>query len=108
SCYDCLRDYYNQKYHYLLNWRLALDLAGLANDENFELNFGQEYWQDFFNNELRKILNSKGMNLQNHDGFYYIKSNNQLTLIAHPFWNNYLIDSSIESRDAKPKLINDI
>ena len=33
SCYDCLRDYYNQQYHKLLNWRIALDIAYLTNDK---------------------------------------------------------------------------
>lgn len=32
SCYDCIRDYYNQKYHSILSWRLGLDIARLAND----------------------------------------------------------------------------
>jgi hypothetical protein len=30
ACYDCLKDYSNMAYHSLLDWRLALDLAGLA------------------------------------------------------------------------------
>ena len=37
SCYDCLRDYYNQQHHALLNWRIALDLAALANDAGTKL-----------------------------------------------------------------------
>ena len=35
SCYDCLRDYYNQKHHEILDWRLGLDLAQVAADKNF-------------------------------------------------------------------------
>jgi ATP-dependent helicase YprA (DUF1998 family) len=30
SCYECLRDYRNMPYHPLLDWRLAVDMAGLA------------------------------------------------------------------------------
>lgn len=30
ACYDCLKDYANMAYHGLLDWRLALDLAELA------------------------------------------------------------------------------
>lgn len=29
SCYDCLRDYFNMRYHPLLDWRLAADMLDL-------------------------------------------------------------------------------
>lgn len=32
SCHRCLRDYENMAFHGLLDWRLALDMARLAND----------------------------------------------------------------------------
>jgi DEAD/DEAH box helicase domain-containing protein len=30
SCHDCLRDYSNMRFHGLLDWRLALDMADIA------------------------------------------------------------------------------
>ena len=33
SCNDCMRDFHNMQYHGLLDWRLALDIAGLARGE---------------------------------------------------------------------------
>lgn len=92
SCYDCLRDYYNQKHHGLLNWRLALDLANLTNDENFELDFSQEYWDIFFNNELKTILKNKdNSEIKSIEGYFYIESESAKTLIVHPFWSEEFI-----------------
>lgn len=37
SCYRCLREYRNQRYHPILDWRLARDLFGLMVDEPLDL-----------------------------------------------------------------------
>ncbi len=42
SCYDCLRDYDNQRFHSLLDWRLALDMVRLALGETVGLS--DVYW----------------------------------------------------------------
>lgn len=36
SCYACLRDYRNMPYHPLLDWRLAVDLAGFGLGRGFD------------------------------------------------------------------------
>ncbi len=41
SCYDCIRDYSNMAYHGLLDWRLALDMARLADGQEIGLS---GYW----------------------------------------------------------------
>jgi DEAD/DEAH box helicase domain-containing protein len=38
SCPDCLRNYGNRMVHHLLDWRLALDMAGLLLDQPLDLN----------------------------------------------------------------------
>jgi hypothetical protein len=45
SCYDCLCDYFNQKEHNLLNWRLGLDLAKIAADSKFVPSLIVNYWE---------------------------------------------------------------
>ena len=50
SCYDCIRDFYNQKYHSIMNWRLGLDLSELAKDKNAQINFSQSYWHLYIKN----------------------------------------------------------
>lgn len=94
SCYDCLRDYYNQKNHSLLNWRIALDLASLANDREAELNFQQEYWRTFMSETLLTTLENK-LNGRRRiiDGNNFIEIDECLYLISHPFWNNLKIQS---------------
>ena len=37
SCHRCLRDYNNMPYHPLLDWRLALDMAGRGSDKTVDL-----------------------------------------------------------------------
>ena len=90
SCYDCLRDYYNQQHHGLLNWRIALDLAAIASDPATHLNFKQSHWKDYINQVLLTSLEHrlKGK-WEMFQGHYVIRSY-QLTgttyLISHPFW----------------------
>jgi hypothetical protein len=45
SCPDCLRDYSNLAWHNILDWRLGLDVANLALDENAVVDFTAPHWQ---------------------------------------------------------------
>ena len=47
SCYDCIRDYSNQDVHGILDWRLGLDIARLANCQNAVIDFSVPYWHDY-------------------------------------------------------------
>jgi DEAD/DEAH box helicase domain-containing protein len=89
ACYDCLRDYYNQQEHSLLNWRVALDLARLCADVNYELNFSQEYWAGYIMEYIKNLLkNRDGSTLENQDGIYFISgSDKRKILVSHPFWS---------------------
>ena len=97
SCYDCLRDYYNQKHHSMLNWRFALDLAELSNNKAAEMNFSQEYWTSFFNDYLVKLISNKyGGELENKNNVYSIKfKTGKSTLIKHPFWSEEYIGNLV-------------
>lgn len=87
SCYDCLRDYYNQNHHGILNWRLALDLAQLAKDSSIDLNFSQPYWKQYFTKYVESLIMKKyNSSLREKDGFYYMMKDDQKILISHPFW----------------------
>lgn len=99
SCYDCLRDYYNQREHSLLNWRMALDLARLCANANDDLDFSQEYWVGFINDYLKNLLkNRDGSELNKQNGLYFISgSENRVLLITHPFWSARFISELIES-----------
>ncbi|MGI4822037.1 MAG: hypothetical protein ACRYFV_12585, partial [Janthinobacterium lividum] len=89
SCYDCLRDYYNQQHHGLLNWRIALDLAGMAANNAAILDFSQAHWCEYLDQTLLPTLENKlhGNRLL-IDGNYFIRTNACLTLLIHPFWSS--------------------
>ncbi|MEI9954878.1 MAG: hypothetical protein WDM90_00850 [Ferruginibacter sp.] len=94
SCYDCLKDYYNQQHHSLLNWRVALDLAALSNNQNTVLDFTQVHWKDYIRETLLPTLENKlngfGQIINKN---IVIKSNDITYLIIHPFWSESYIQS---------------
>jgi len=93
SCYDCLRDFYNQQYHSILDWRLGLDLAKLAANEDANINFSESYWQPFVK-KIVEILNKRGDGeaKEIYESVYCIQQPGGAILITHPFWSTCKID----------------
>ncbi len=107
SCYDCLKDYYNQQNHGQLNWRIALDLAGLADDHNYEINFQQEYWREYLQDTLiPTLVNKVGGEDISTEKFYAVKKPNQVILLAHPFWSPSKIARIKATFTCEVKLVN--
>ena len=107
SCYDCLKDYYNQQHHGLLNWRVALDLAALANDENFHLDFTQVYWKEYIKETLLPTLERKLHGTSEmHGDIITIKTVHLSFLIIHPFWSKFKIQSLKNEIDGAVAEIN--
>lgn len=93
SCYDCIRDYYNQNYHSILSWRLGLDIARIANDPNCIVDFNAEYWVGYIENTVTQLNNRlKGEMIGFENGTYIIKGIDSSYLITHPFWSNQFVD----------------
>lgn len=91
SCYDCLRDYYNQRYHSLLDWRLAFDLAQVAGNKNFvpEIMDKNGYWYNLIKERLEVLLykeNNK-ITFDEKDESFIFQLNNEVIILAHPFWS---------------------
>jgi DEAD/DEAH box helicase domain-containing protein len=88
SCYDCLRDYYNQQYHSMLNWRIALDLALLSALPDAIIDFSVPHWKPYMENVLLNTLANKlGGRAQISDGCYMVNLGDKRALIIHPFWS---------------------
>ncbi|TDE14788.1 DEAD/DEAH box helicase [Dyadobacter psychrotolerans] len=88
ACYDCLKDYYNQDKHAFLNWRLALDLAELSSNPDASLHFAQEYWIDYFEDYVYKLVENKWGGIQvKVKEFHIVKGTDGTFLITHPFWS---------------------
>jgi hypothetical protein len=91
SCYDCLRDYYNQRNHSVMNWRLGFDLAKIAADSGFVPNImdSQSYWYGAIKESVDLIGKIKRVKIPvrectetivfNVDGVEHF--------LVHPFWN---------------------
>ncbi|WP_217601995.1 DEAD/DEAH box helicase [Chitinophaga sp. GbtcB8] len=107
SCYDCLRDYYNQQHHSLLNWRMALDVATIANDKNAVLDFTAAHWGHYLDNVLLKTLENKlsGRRML-INGYRVIATDKNKFVLTHPFWNDHKLDNIPASIDGPVKLLN--
>lgn len=87
SCYDCLRDYFNRNDHELLDWRIGLDMAKIAaNEEVPDLRLS--YWEDLVPASISSFIaannNWTQINLQNT---YALRQGNECVIILHPLWS---------------------
>jgi DEAD/DEAH box helicase domain-containing protein len=107
SCYDCLRDYFNQGHHGLLNWRIALDLASLTNDDKTVLDFSQGYWKNYIDKTLIRTLEKRlGGMRENGNENILIRNASDSYLITHPFWSKSKVDTIINSLGGNIKIVN--
>ena len=83
---DCLRDYYNQEFHSVLDWRLAFDMARLSQQSGSEISFNIVYWKKFIEKIATKVAQKyKGTVSNIESGLYLIESKNKRCLLTHPF-----------------------
>lgn len=96
SCYDCLRDYYNQQNHGLLNWRLGLDLAQIALDENYVPHYFDEkgYWRPLIQKTISALSENNSMSKTEWFSNYVVITKENVTyLLVHPFWSKEKIEN---------------
>lgn len=102
SCYKCLRDYYNQSIHSVLNWRLALDLAKIGFDDKLPEYIGtNNYWDELVKEKseaFKERYKAIGTNytILSLDGtnVIVITTNNQAIahILVHPLWSDEKIN----------------
>ncbi|UYV50701.1 DEAD/DEAH box helicase [Priestia megaterium] len=89
SCYTCLRGYENMAFHGLLDWRLALDVAGILNDSSFIPELDNK-WKDLIVRALSTLTSNyagEGLKAMWHEGIPIIEmSNNTCVILRHPLW----------------------
>lgn len=87
SCYDCLRDYSNQDMHSLLNWRLGLDVAKIADSINYVPSLNEPYWRNLRLNLLKQIMITEGLKYEDcidcFDFLAFMKKQKTF-LVIHP------------------------
>jgi DEAD/DEAH box helicase domain-containing protein len=111
SCAWCLRDYSNQQYHPLLDWRLALDMARLARDAGATVDLSTEWQMDgrIFQNPWRRLIEGEKNpigELLKQIGYQplgeingligFRQDTGRILLLRHPLWT----DDHPQYRDA--------
>ena len=115
SCNRCLRDYYNLRYHGLLDWRLALDMFRIAMNRESLVDcstlWGEHKnpWEYIFYGEnplASRVLSDFGFEEQDPLGGLpvYVSRHRAKTLVAaHPLWDtrNHIgyLNAVAEARD---------
>ncbi len=84
SCYKCLKDYYNQYRHDLLNWRLGMDLVYLASNPDIQICFALPHWKQF----VSKYFTSARI----FDRNYLLLDHANKILIKHPLWSSLYVE----------------
>lgn len=98
SCYDCLRDYYNQMSHSILNWRLGLDLAHISADEGFIPQYTTGYWEEVIDTCLQGYKHENPTaNIKEEDGIIYVETDEIKFSLVHPLWSKHYIESKIDT-----------
>jgi len=93
SCNVCLRDYYNMPFHGLLDWRLALDMARIAQGES-QIDLISDWgnkpnpWQQLVD-PTRSILEKLRFTMsESINGLRVFDGHNQILVETHPLWQD--------------------
>lgn len=106
SCYDCLRDYYNQQFHSILNWRLGLDLAHISANENFIPQYTVGYWENVVDAYLNGYKHENPTTqIQEKDNVIYIKADKMNFALVHPLWSKNYIETKINTNEYAPVFV---
>ena len=94
SCYDCIRDYSNQSVHQLLDWRLGLDLARLAQDSNAKVDFSVSYWHNYVFCTISNMLSKNGYTINEAEGTIIGDDPyGEKFFLIHPLWSEKYVEN---------------
>jgi DEAD/DEAH box helicase domain-containing protein len=104
ACYACLKDYANMAYHGLLDWRLALDMAHLADGQEIGLS---GYWNGLAESLVRQFCNDFDWDETSFGPLPGAEAEGRALIAVHPLWStdpNYCVESLGEAIvDAEPR-----
>jgi len=87
SCPDCLRSYSNLAYHNLLDWRLAVDMAGLALDSLAAPSLTSPRWGRVADVAATTLAAARpGYGRVTLAGLPAITNGTDVKIITHPLW----------------------
>lgn len=94
SCYDCIRDYSNQNVHSILDWRMGLDIARLANSEKATIDFSVPYWHNYIFSTIKNMLESNRYTVEEKQGTLIGNDPyGEKYVLVHPLWSDEYIAS---------------
>lgn len=88
SCPDCLRDYSNMAWHNILDWRMGLDVARLALDQNALPDFTAPHWNGLPTTAVNSYCAALGQTFFPYAGLPGARSGSRGEVIVHPLWSN--------------------
>ncbi len=106
SCYDCLRDYYNQNHHSILDWRLGLDIAAIAAAETYVPDFDSPYWVSHVDGLCNQMAKKHRLTHVVEKRRHLLVGNAQPIVITHPLWSKQMINKVIQELGRGYQAIN--
>lgn len=94
SCYDCIREYSNADLHPILDWRLGLDLAALAQDQSKTPSLATGYWRKVAHTAAQSLAERLEARLVDKGEFFELTGEESHRLI-HPLWTKLDNDINI-------------
>jgi hypothetical protein len=85
ACYDCLKDYANMAYHGLLDWRLALDMARLADGQEIGLS---GHWDGMAEALVNQFCREFDWNETRFGSLPGAESDGKALIARHPLWDD--------------------
>lgn len=108
SCPDCLRDYSNMAWHNILDWRMALNVARLALDQNTVPDFTAPHWQNLPTTAGNAYCAALGWTPSPYAGLPGARSGSRGEVIVHPLWSNSHPQVNQARTEAQLSGINDL
>lgn len=97
SCYDCIRDYSNQNVHSILDWRLGLDIARLASNQNAVIDFSISYWCNYIFSTIKNMLENNNYAVEEKfDTLIGKDPYGENYILVHPLWSKEYVESLIQ------------
>ena len=94
SCYDCLRDFYNQRKHSTINWRLGLDIAHIIAENDIpSYTCSGNYWNPLIKKSVEHFIKRFPEKLISIDqdtnkNVYILCVENERYMLFHPLWSD--------------------
>lgn len=97
SCYDCIRDYSNQNVHSILDWRLGLDIARLADNQDAVIDFSISYWSDYIFSTIKNMFKNSNYIVEEKLGTLIgTDPYGENYILVHPLWSERHVKSLIQ------------